>query len=247
MKLLQLNTWSCNLAPEIVKLLQREQPDIVCLQEVISTEQTGKVLQSMEEILAEVPYEHVYYSPLAQFRFMHGTACRGNAIFARYPLQDAGTFWTHGEFQSDFDYSMGWNSARGVAYATVQLPQARVQIVTTHGYHIKSHKHGDEHTLAACRQIAEYINTLDNPVVLAGDFNLVPDSDSIRVFDGQLRNLTREYGLTTTRNHLTAKTEACDYILTRDLDAHAFAALSDVVSDHAALMLEFDVPSATIN
>lgn len=239
MKLLQLNTWSCNLAPEIAKLLQREQPDIVCLQEVISTEQTGKVLQSLEEIVVEVSYEYVYYSPLAQFRFMHGTASRGNAILSKYPLVDTGTFWTHGEFQPDFDYSMGWNSARGVAYATAQTPEGDIRVVTTHGYHIKMHKNGDDETLRACRQIDEFVRNLDGPVVLTGDFNLVPESESMRVFDGTLRNLTREANLNTTRNYLTTKTEVCDYILTRDIEVRRFAALDDVVSDHQALLLEF--------
>lgn len=239
MKLLQLNTWSCNLAPEIVKLLQREQPDVVCLQEVISAEQTGKILQSLEEILADAPYEYVYYSPLAKFRFMHRTASRGNAILSRYPLAGTGTFWTHGEFQPDFDYSIGWNSARGVAYATVQTPGGDVRVVTTHGYHIKTHKNGDEETLRACRQIDKFIRDIDGPVVLTGDFNLVPESESMQVFDGSLRNLTREANLKTTRNHLTSKTEACDYILTRDVDVQQFAALDDVVSDHQALLLEF--------
>lgn len=239
MKLLQLNTWSCNLAPEIVKLLQREQPDVVCLQEVISTERTGKVLQSLEEILTEVPYEYVYYSPLAEFRFMHSTASRGNAILSKYPLVDVGTFWTHGEFQSDFDYSLGWNSARGVAYATVQSPGGDIKVVTTHGYHVKTHKKGDEETLRACRQIDEFVRNLDGPVVLTGDFNLVPESESMQVFDDTLRNLTREAKLKTTRNYLTTKTEVCDYILTRDIEVQQFAALDDVVSDHQALSLVF--------
>lgn len=239
MKLLQLNTWSCNLAPAIINLLNREQPDIVCLQEVISTEQTGKILQSLEEILEKSPYKYSYYSPLAEFRFMHSTARRGNAILSKYPLVDTGIFWTHGEFQPDFDYSIGWNQARGVAYATVQTPEGDIHILTTHGYHVREHKNGNEETLKACKQIAEYISRTAGRLVLTGDFNLVPDSQSMRVFDGLLRNLCVENRVVTTRNNLTDKTDTCDYILTRDIAVQDFRVLDDVVSDHKALQVTF--------
>ena len=72
---------------------------------------------------------------------------------------------------------MPYNSARNVVHCRVDTPAGFLHVLTTHGYHIKSHKHGDEHTLAACRQISEYIETLDGPVVQTGDFNLVADSD----------------------------------------------------------------------
>lgn len=239
MKILQLNVWSCNLTPAIVELINREQPDVICFQEVISAERTGKILQSLEEMLEDISYKHVYYSPLAKFRFMHGTARRGNAILSKYPLEDTETFWTHGEFCEDFDYTVGWNAARGVACATVVAPGGKIRVMTTHGYHVRDHKNGNEETLKACRQIADYVAAIDLPLVLTGDFNLTPQSESMQVFDGQLRNLTREYGFTTTRNHLTSKTEACDYILTRGIDVEDFSALDDVVSDHQALVVNF--------
>lgn len=239
MKILQLNTWSCNLAPAIVDVLNREQPDVVCLQEVISAEQTGKVLQSLEEILEKTPYEYVYYSPLVEFRFMHGTAQRGNAILSKYPFEFTETFWTNGEFQENFDYSSGYNAARGVAAAILRTPDGPLNIVTTHGYHVKEHKNGNDQTKAACETILAYCQNLKGPIVLTGDFNLVPKSDSMNVFSEVFRNLCSENNVETTRNHLTAKSETCDYILTKDVDVTSFRVLDDVVSDHRALEITF--------
>lgn len=238
MKLLQLNTWSLHLAPAIVQLLDREDPDIVCLQEVVSTESGRKMLGSIQEILAQHEFEYYYFSPLLRFQYMHHTAERGNMILSKYPITFTHEFWTAGEFQTDFTKDTPYDSSRNVLHCQVETPSGALHVLTTHGYHISEHKRGDEHTLAACRQMAEYIDALDGPAVLTGDFNLVPDSESMRVFDPQLKNLTRDYKLTTTRNHLTTKTEPCDYILLRDITEISFVALDDIVSDHMALMAE---------
>jgi endonuclease/exonuclease/phosphatase family metal-dependent hydrolase len=238
MKLLQLNTWSCGLAPEITKLLEREQPDIVCLQEVVRASETGKIIHSVDEILADYPFQYEYYSPLVEFDFMHGKAQRGNMILSQYPILEQKTFWTHGNFQPDFGYSVGYNAARGVAHCKIETPQGILDVVTTHGYHVREHKNGNDETLKACQLIKEYVEALDHPVVLTGDFNLVSTSESMNILNASMRNLCIEHMLTTTRNHLTNKTEVCDYILTsRDISVQSFKALDDVVSDHMALIL----------
>lgn len=247
MKLLQLNTWSLHLAPAIVQLLDREDPDILCLQEVVSTESGRKMLGSIQEVLAAHEFEYYYFSPLVRFTYMHHAAERGNMILSKYPITFAHEFWTAGELQTDFTKDISYDAARNVVHAQVETPAGLLHVLTTHGYHIREHKQGDEHTLAACKRMGEYIDTLEGPVVLTGDFNLVPESESMQVLNAKLHNLTLEHKVKTTRNHLTTKTEPCDYILTRDLKARSFAVLDDIVSDHLALMLEFDDLSATID
>lgn len=239
MKVIQLNTWSCHLSPAIAQLFEREQPDVVCLQEVVSAESTHKLLGSIEEVLQIYPFAYSYYSPLAQFRLMAGTAQRGNMILSKYPIVSSSELWTAGEFQTDFTQEIPYNTARSMTHCQIDTPRGLVHVLTTHGYHVGMHKLGNDETLKACRQMATYIQELDGPVLLTGDFNLTSESESMRVFDGQLKNLTSAYGVQTTRNHLTAKTEACDFILTRDIEEKSFIVLDDVVSDHKALVAEF--------
>jgi endonuclease/exonuclease/phosphatase (EEP) superfamily protein YafD len=91
-------------------------------------------------------------------------------------------------------------------------------------------------------QIADYITTLSGPVILAGDFNLAPHSESLEVINKQLRNLSVEFKLETTRTFLTSKVEVCDYIFVNGaVKVTKFLALEDIASDHKALVLEFDV------
>ena len=239
MKVIQLNTWSCHLAPAIAQLFEREQPDIVCLQEVLSAESTHKLLGSIQEILQVYPFTYSYYSPLVQFRFMASTAQRGNMILSKFPILSSSEFWTAGEFQADFVQEIPYNAARNVAHCQIDTPHGLVHVLTTHGYHVGAHKLGSEETVKACRQIAHYIRSLKEPVILTGDFNLTSQSGSMCVFDGLLKNLTKEYEIQTTRNYLTTKTEACDFILTRGIEEKSFTVLDDVVSDHKALVAEF--------
>ena len=138
MKLLQLNTWSLHLAPAIVQLLDREDPDILCLQEVVSTESGRKMLGSIQEVLAAHEFEYYYFSPLVRFTYMHHAAERGNMILSKYPITFAHEFWTAGELQTDFTKDISYDAARNVVHAQVETPAGLLHVLTTHGYHSRT-------------------------------------------------------------------------------------------------------------
>ena len=98
---------------------------------------------------------------------------------------------------------------------------------------------GDSETFRQCTMIADYVKTLEGEVVLAGDFNLAPESESLELLNSILINHAKESGVTTTRTPLTHKTEVCDYIFTsKGLTPSNFKVLTDIASDHAALVIE---------
>ena len=244
MKLLQLNTWSCKLPSEITKLLQNEKPDIACFQEVVTAVDGGKIIDTIDNILKEFPFEYNFNTPLVEFNFMHRQATRGNLISSNLTIFNTNELWTHGNFYKDFDYidAGGYNVARNIAHAEISTPEGNVHVLTLHGYHIKEHKNGDDETLHACRQLVEYAKALDGPVIITGDFNLAPDSESIGLVNDAFRNLSIEAELTTTRNHLTSKKEVCDYIFVNDkVRVDNFFMSDAVASDHNGLVLEFGV------
>ena len=79
-------------------------------------------------------------------------------------------------------------------------------------------------------------------MIITGDFNLLPDSESIEILNKDFRNLTKEYGLQTTRTDLTHKSEPCDFIFVNDKVAvNDFYASEVVASDHQGLVLDFEV------
>ncbi|MEY4723824.1 MAG: hypothetical protein RLZZ324_1337 [Candidatus Parcubacteria bacterium] len=88
------------------------------------------------------------------------------------------------------------------------------------------------------------------PLVLAGDFNLNPDTEAFAcIRRAGLRELVTESGITSTRTPLYRKhgiageSQFADYMfVSPTLDVRDFRVLPDVVSDHAALYLEIALP-----
>jgi endonuclease/exonuclease/phosphatase family metal-dependent hydrolase len=81
-------------------------------------------------------------------------------------------------------------------------------------------------------------------VILSGDFNLRPDTESMEIIESVgLRNLVTEFGVTDTRTSFYDKDERfADYILVSDgITVNDFQVLSDEVSDHAPLLLDFEM------
>ena len=242
MKLIQLNTWSCKLPTEIIRFFDEENPDIVCLQEVVTSSDGGKIFDTIGSILDRHPFNNQYNTPLVEFNFMHHTATRGNLIASNFPYSQTNQIWTLGNFTKNFDYidSGGYNVARNIAHATVETPDGLLHVLTLHGYHIKDHKNGNEESLRACKELVEYASALDGPVIITGDFNLSPTSESIQLVNQSFRNLTIENNIATTRNHLTEKTEVCDYIFINDrVQVNKFYVSDIIASDHAGLILDF--------
>jgi endonuclease/exonuclease/phosphatase (EEP) superfamily protein YafD len=89
--------------------------------------------------------------------------------------------------------------------------------------------------------IANYTDQLDGKVILTGDFNLAPNSSSLRPVDQVLKNLCVAASVETTRTFLTTKEGVCDYIFVSGaVKVARFDVLGDIVSGHFALSLDFD-------
>src|SRR5690606_16544092 len=118
---------------------------------------------------------------------------------------------------------------RNLQHATFRVEGTSLHVLNHHGHHIRQHKNGDAETVRQCGMIHDYIEKLDGRVVLTGDFNLAPDSESMKQLNITLTNHCIETGLLTTRTPLTHKAEVCDYIFTNDqVSVQDFRALDDL-------------------
>lgn len=129
-----------------------------------------------------------------------------------------------------------------------------IQWVVINGVVI-AHLHGlwensiKEDTLLKLEQSKRIVKWLDHirtrfslSVVLAGDFNLLPHTESIYMIQhAGLRNLITHYDIHDTRtSHYQKKLRHADYIfVSNDIIVHDFHVMPDVVSDHAPLRLTF--------
>lgn len=240
MKILQLNIWGGKLGKQIIELLNREQADIVCLQEVVELKGGDSFfVTTLAEIASATEYPYVFFSSSFSFKHMNRKALWGNAILSKTPFVTEDAFFTRGAFSDDFDTQGGDYNMRILQRVLIEIDGRQVHILNHHGHHLDEHKRGDEETVRQCKMIVDYVNKLEGNVVLAGDFNLTPDSESLEQINAVLKNHCIENKITTTRTSLTYKVEVCDYIFTSaGLTTKNFEVSDDIVSDHSALCIE---------
>jgi len=113
-------------------------------------------------------------------------------------------------------------------------------ILNMHGLWNGQGKKDSSERLYQSQRIYDFMQKLNIPIILCGDFNLRPDTESMRILEKNMNNLIKTYGVTSTRTSLYEKEEKfADYILvSNDVTVKEFKVLSEEVSDHAALFLE---------
>jgi len=236
--------WGGRLDRELRKFMIAEKPDILCLQEAISFDASNDsgFFFTIENIQAELGLKYSVIAPVFSFRYMNGVAKFSNCILSRYPILKSETVFTHLEHKEDFIFGQDSSNVRNFIHAVIETDKKQCNILTHHGYHVPEHKHGNEETMRQMALLSNYIKELDGPVILTGDFNLAPTSESLKELNSQLTNLSMTHKLETTRNQLVYKTEVCDYVFVSDqVKVDSFKAREEIVSDHKALELKFSI------
>ncbi len=132
--------------------------------------------------------------------------------------------------------------ARNIQYIKTELNERPITVINFHGLWNGKGKTDTDDRIKQTNNILDFVKTIKGDYILCGDFNLLPDTESIKLFESQgLTNLVKEYGVTSTRTSFYTKPERyADYIFTtKGIKIKDFRVLSDEVSDHAPLLLDF--------
>ena len=130
----------------------------------------------------------------------------GNVIYSSLPFAQSENIFTRGSYKGAFDFDIDDYNIRALQHTAVKISDKMLHILNYHGHHIDAHKLGDEETMRQkTGMILDYIKKLDGAVILCGDFNLSPESESIKQFDSVLQNLSVTHSLVTTRSLLKIK------------------------------------------
>jgi endonuclease/exonuclease/phosphatase family metal-dependent hydrolase len=247
MKLIQLNIWQGKLLAQILKFLDAEKPDIICLQEVFSSKQQielpDSMFNSLEQIIAKLGYEYSFFSPTIGMDAFGSKVDYGNAVVSRYPLHNCRTIFTEGIYNPSTNTKNYFNNTRNLQLTQIDTPSGLLHLANHHGHWEKT-PHGSAKSLEKMEVVAgEVQNLIDGALVVCGDMNLLAKSRAMQVFNPLLRNLTAENALPTTLSSLGKVTNvACDHMLVNEgVEVIAFCAADDLVSDHKALILEFEL------
>lgn len=243
MKLMTLNVWQGRLERVLLKHLETLAIDFACMQEAVDYQgQSGGLVSTYQKIGKSLKLDKQFFSPLTAMKLGKKDITFGNVIYSKFPFAKTNTVFTRGEYKRDFDFDVDDYNVRAFQHVEVGAGGKPLHILNHHGHHIDTHKLGDAETLRQVTQITDYIGQLDGAVILCGDFNLAPESKSIKLLGESLRNLSTANTLQTTRSRLTYKKEVCDYIFVNDAVLVKNFEMDDtVISDHNALLIDFDL------
>lgn len=89
----------------------------------------------------------------------------------------------------------------GLACELEVSPKHTLRLVNVHGQPQPGHKLDTTERIAQSKGLLRYAAHDDIPTVFMGDFNLLPDAHSVKLFvDSGYRNLIGDYAISTTRN-----------------------------------------------
>jgi endonuclease/exonuclease/phosphatase family metal-dependent hydrolase len=248
MKLISFNTWGgrAGLA-QIQNFFEKyRDADVFCLQEIwqapevalIEAMDPRMVTDLLEQISLCLPGFKYFFRP--QYRGIYGLA---TFVRENIPVTNEGELFVFKEQGFENPTAIG-NHARNIQYLTLALSTGPVTVVNFHGLWNGQGKSDTEDRIVQSQKIADFLETLNHPYILAGDFNLRPDTQSFRILNEACsQNFIQQYDVRSTRSSFYTKPEKfADYILASpELTASHFEVLPDEASDHLALRVQFDL------
>lgn len=244
MKLITLNMWLGRVAEPLTKFLnEKSGTDIFLFQEIVdirlrNNAQAQENAEKVFEVGKILTGHNSYFAPAKPDGF-------GLASFVKKGIEvkEEESIFIHKDKDAMVDKD--WTTVgKNMQYIKIVSGGKNYSIFNLHGLWIGTGKFDTEERIKQSEKIIEFIKKFDGNKILCGDFNLRPDTKSIKMIEDELglRNLVTEYGVPTTRTSLYTKTEEkfADYIfVSPGIEVLDFKVLPEEVSDHAALYLEF--------
>jgi exonuclease III len=244
MKLISLNIWGGRESKELLNFLAaHEEVDIFCLQEVYDNARGKEVVyldvsfNIYNEISQVLKNYTGYYRP-------HLADYYGLAVFVKKGLSiSEDEIYVHLEKGYVPVEHVGFH-AKNLQYLKFKLSGRDFTIVNFHGLWAGPGvgKGDTSARVEQAKNIKNFLNQQIGEKIICGDFNMLPDTQSIEILEKDMNNLIKINNIISTRTILYSKPERlADYILTsKGVVAKSFEVLSDVVSDHSPLYLDFE-------
>lgn len=242
MKLITLNTWGGRVREPFIKFIENNKDiDIFCFQEIydkaekeMSAEYPEDMLNLFTDLKVLLPEHLGFFRPAL-------LGVYGIAIFIKKNIivLEEGEKFIH--VSSSTAVTDGHHS-RNLQWIKFNFNGKVYTVMNVHGLWNGKGKNDTPERIAQSNTIREFMDTTENQKILCGDFNLNPDTESIKIVEGGMKNLVRDYSITSTRTSFYEKPgKFADYIFTSpDIVIKDFMVLPDEVSDHSPLFIEFE-------
>jgi endonuclease/exonuclease/phosphatase family metal-dependent hydrolase len=245
MKIMQINIWMGRMAQGLMRYIEDEQPDVICMQEVFNADFEVMRPDRMFDILSRLKglsgLEYEYFSPTYSLDIAGGTAPYGNAILSRFPFEKAETIQIEHSTLEHVTAANYQHNVNNLQIVTLVKENRTWTIANNHGHH-ELEPLGNGESVAAMQRIAEVLRMVDGPLVFCGDLNVVAESLAMRAFDGWMDDIVTHSGAKTTLARLNVDRDVvCDHILVNDsVSVKSFKVDDVIVSDHYPLVAELE-------
>lgn len=242
MRLITLNLWGGHLRNQLLKFVHHHRDvDIFCLQEVyhnahrtVAHENRELSLHIFSDLQKLLPNHYAIFKPAVENVYGIGMLIK-NTI----DIIGEGDINIH---QKQHFPGIGLNHSRNLQWVECEVNNTIYSILNVHGLWNGKGKLDTPERIAQSERIRHFMDTIDTPKVLCGDFNLRPDIESMRILEQGMINLITKHDIHSTRTQYYTKPEKyADYILVSpEIKVKNFAVMTEEVSDHCPLYIEFE-------
>ncbi len=258
MKLVSLNTWGATQGQPFFDYIkqQAKTTDIFCFQEIflsqppapkISSNAHMYLFQELEEML--VDFQGVFserssghdFKGHVDFPVFHGTA-----VFVKKAINIS-----QKSVEVIRPYLPEQEPIDGVSAAQVLVLDfggKNLSVLNYHGPARPGNKLDTEERIKASEKLKAVWQGLPSSAkILCGDFNLYPETQSVKILDALGKNLIKEFKIENTRNEVSwkrfnNKQYFADYIfVSPEVKVNNFEVPYNLVSDHLPMLLDFSL------
>lgn len=259
MKLISLNIWGGKMFDPLMEFVRHQSTDtdFFCFQEVFDTPtdrieaREGARANMFTELVRILPdFMGYFHSAQNHYEYGHGVHGPSNfdisyglASFARKGINPLSVeeFFVHKE-RNGVMCNGARNVPRNIQCIRWKHAGRPHSIINFHGvWHPTIKKIDYPERIEQSRKLRSIMDLLDGEIILCGDFNLNPDTESMTLLEHGMRNLIKEYDITSTRSELYKKElRFADYMLvTPGVEITNFSVPDITVSDHLPMIVEF--------
>src|SRR3989344_468874 len=250
MKFIQINIYKGKYLDAFVDFLKQENPDIVAMQEVTSGDVSyyhDKTVDVFEYVKAKTGFDGYFGSNL---KFADSAeSLLGNAVLTKLPITGSKVLSLK-EFRPVIpseleDRSIFPYLARLAVDAMIDVDGRTVHAISWHGAWTAPPQDTTE-TLRQAQLVADYLKKINEPFILGGDLNNIPESKTVGLISSVANNLmtgSQVEQTTHSKIHKIApKGYLVDYIFTSPhFKLKSLRVPEVLVSDHLPVVAEIEL------
>jgi len=258
-KIISLNIWGGKVHNPLIEFIKsyKDKVDVFCFQEVFSSqsniEKSNGMYMNIYDELKNILSDYQPFFGSVQDNWndegpVNFNVSFGQAIFVKKEIlvDDVKHILIHGEKNSankESDVCV----PGGMLCVKVNSKEGVFTLCNVHGAAFPGDKLDTPLRIEQSKKIKNFVMQEDNKrVVICGDFNLLPVTDSIKILSDIMQNLISIYKIERTRSALHSyygkpdDQKFADFVFASpDIKIKDFKVLDDQVSDHLAMYIEF--------